>query len=91
MAKQCDLKSMLSRNLSRKCVPRYMRVVEDIRYQPAGTFLSKEQRKKEVVHFVEMHSGRISLLLEDISHYQVYVARDLGQVSRCYCSCRCRR
>jgi hypothetical protein len=76
-----QLKSLLDRNLSERRVPRYMRIVEDIKYRPAGITRASEIRRKSIVHFVEMHSGRINRLMEETSHFQVYIAKDLGQVS----------
>lgn len=73
-----QLKASLTKSLSQGKVPRYMRVVEDVKYNPIGG----GTRNISFHHFIEMHPGKATKLLKPgINQLQVYVALDLGKVS----------
>ena len=58
--------------------PRFLRAVETIVYNNAN-----EDRKKEIHHYVEWHTGKAETLLEPRSHTQLCVYLDLGEVGTC--------
>jgi uncharacterized protein (DUF39 family) len=83
-----QLKHNLKVNLKRNKVPAYMRVVEDIKYRPIGSteingkVVPVPVRTKSVIHVVQIHDGDIKRFMgSQVSHLQVYIAKDLGQVS----------
>ena len=81
MASTQQLKHLLSGNLHRKIVPQYMRIVEELKHRPTESSKARDVVRRKIVHFVEMHSGRVNSLMAKVSHRQVYLAHDLGQVS----------
>ena len=67
-------------------VPRYMRIIEPVSHRKVGENKAKEVQTKEIVHFVELHNGKLDKLFADESngvfYKQIYLAKDLSKVRK---------
>ena len=75
--------SIVKRLLGSKRIPRYMRMVEDMKYHALGSSIGAKIRMKSISHFLEIHSGSVEPLMQEMNHRQVYIAKDLGKVGTC--------
>ena len=75
--------STVKRLLGSKRIPRYMRMVEDMKYRALGSSVGAKIRMKSISHFLEIHSGSVEPLMQEMNHRQVYIAKDLGKVGTC--------
>ena len=60
-----------------------MRMVEDMKYRALGSSVGAKIRMKSISHFLEIHSGSVEPLMQEMNHRQVYIAKDLGKVGTC--------